>query len=58
MSEQSLDLGNEPVSVVIVDDHDAIRFGFKAQCSDFNFELLAESATVAGATKGAFSSHR
>jgi DNA-binding NarL/FixJ family response regulator len=46
MSEESLDLGGESVSVVIVDDHDAIRFGFRAQCSDFNFELLAEGATV------------
>lgn len=49
MSEAILDFGNEPVTVVIVDDHDAIRYGFKAQCSEFNFELLAESSTVDGA---------
>ncbi len=46
MTGLDIGLGEESVSVVIVDDHDAIRFGFKSACANFNFELLAESATV------------
>lgn len=46
MTELNIGLGDETVSVVIVDDHDAIRFGFKATCSAFNFELMADAPTV------------
>ena len=46
MSELNIGLGEETVTVAIVDDHDAIRFGFKAACSTFNFELLADAPTV------------
>ena len=46
MTEVKLGLGDETVTVVIVDDHDAIRFGFKSACPTFNFDLLAEAPTV------------
>jgi len=46
MTELKLGLGEESVSVVIVDDHDAIRFGFRAACPTFNFDLLADAPTV------------
>lgn len=46
MTEKSIGLGDEPVDVVIVDDHDAIRFGFKSACSEFNFNLLADAPNV------------
>lgn len=46
MTEDKLGLGDEPVDVVIVDDHDAIRFGFKSACSEFNFNLLADAPNV------------
>ena len=36
----------ESVSVCIVDDHDAIRMGFRSICEKSNFELLAEGASV------------
>lgn len=49
MIEESLGLRSESVSVVIVDDHEAIRSGFESQCVEFNFELLAMAATVDGA---------
>lgn len=48
MTELSFGLGEETVTVVIVDDHDAIRFGFRSACEAFNFDLLADSSTVAG----------
>jgi len=40
-------LFEDTVTVSIVDDHDAIRFGFEAICQKFNFELLAHAPTVA-----------
>jgi DNA-binding NarL/FixJ family response regulator len=46
MNELKLGLGEESVSVVIVDDHDAIRLGFRAICDSYNFNLLAEGSTV------------
>ncbi len=51
MSEQqnlgeSSALTDERVSVVIVDDHDAIRLGFRAACDEYNFDLLASTPSV------------
>lgn len=46
MTEMNIGLGEETVTVAIVDDHDAIRFGFKSACPTFNFDLLAEAPTV------------
>ncbi|MFM5952600.1 MAG: response regulator transcription factor [Micrococcales bacterium] len=34
------------VRVAVVDDHDAIRFGFEASCSKYNFDLVASAASV------------
>lgn len=46
MNEQIIGLGEDSVTVAIVDDHDAIRFGFKSACQTFNFELLADAPSV------------
>lgn len=46
MTELEIGPGAEPVDVVIVDDHDAIRFGFRSACADFNFNLLADGPNV------------
>ena len=51
MSEQqtlgeSSALTDERVSVAIVDDHDAIRLGFRAACDEYNFDLLAAAPSV------------
>lgn len=46
MTEMNIGLGEETVTVAIVDDHDAIRFGFKSACPTFNFDLLADAPTV------------
>ncbi len=51
MSEQqtlgeSSALTDERVSVAIVDDHDAIRLGFRAACDEYNFDLLASTPSV------------
>ena len=43
---QSTDLSDEMVTVAIVDDHDAIRLGFKGACEGYNFELKASASTV------------
>ena len=43
---QSTDLADELVTVAIVDDHDAIRLGFKGACEGFNFQLLGSASTV------------
>ena len=43
---QSTDLSAELVTVAIVDDHDAIRLGFKGACEGYNFELKASASTV------------
>ena len=43
---QSPDLSAELVTVAIVDDHDAIRLGFKGSCEGYNFELKASASTV------------
>ncbi|MEN9956919.1 MAG: hypothetical protein RIR46_527 [Actinomycetota bacterium] len=45
-SAQSTDLSAELVSVAIVDDHDAIRLGFKGACEGYNFDLKASASTV------------
>ena len=42
----STDLSDERVTVAIVDDHDAIRLGFKGACDGYNFDLLASASTV------------
>ena len=46
MSDSIIDFTAESTSVVIVDDHDAIRFGFKSTCEAYNFELLADAPSV------------
>lgn len=38
-------LGN-PIRTAIVDDHDAIRFGFRGACEQRGFEVLAATETV------------
>lgn len=43
---QSTDLSAELITVAIVDDHDAIRLGFKGACEGYNFELKASASTV------------
>ena len=43
---QPTDLSDEMVTVAIVDDHDAIRLGFKGACEGYNFELKASASTV------------
>ena len=37
---------DEQIKVAIVDDHDAIRLGFRGACQEFGFNLLASAATV------------
>lgn len=37
---------DEQIKVAIVDDHDAIRLGFRGACAEFGFNLLASAATV------------
>lgn len=46
MTPGIIDFTAESTTVVIVDDHDAIRFGFKSTCLEYNFELLAEAPSV------------
>ncbi|MEY4554037.1 MAG: hypothetical protein RL197_464 [Actinomycetota bacterium] len=46
MNGSIIDFTTDSTSVVIVDDHDAIRFGFKSTCEAYNFELLAEAPSV------------
>lgn len=36
----------EQVKVAIVDDHDAIRLGFRGACAEFGFNLVASAASV------------
>jgi two-component system uhpT operon response regulator UhpA len=45
-SGESTAIIDERVSVAIVDDHDAIRLGFKAACEDYGFDLLASAPSV------------
>lgn len=35
-----------PISVAIVDDHEAVRYGFAGACEEFGFNLVASAATV------------
>lgn len=42
----STNLADELVTVAIVDDHDAIRLGFKGACDGYNFELQASASAV------------
>lgn len=37
---------DKPIRVAIVDDHDAIRFAFKAACDDFGFEFCGSAGSV------------
>ncbi len=37
---------DKPICVAIVDDHDAIRFAFKAACGEFGFEFCASAGSV------------
>lgn len=37
---------DKPICVAIVDDHDAIRFAFKASCAEFGFEFCASAGSV------------
>jgi DNA-binding NarL/FixJ family response regulator len=37
---------DKPICVAIVDDHDAIRFAFKAACSEFGFDFCASAGSV------------
>lgn len=37
---------DKPLCVAIVDDHDAIRFAFKAACDQFGFEFCASAGSV------------
>ena len=46
IASQSSDLADEPVTVAIVDDHDAIRLGFKGACDGYNFDLQASASSV------------
>lgn len=36
----------QSISVAIVDDHEAVRYGFAGACKEYGFELLASAATV------------
>ena len=36
----------KPICVAIVDDHDAIRFAFKAACGEFGFEFCDSAGSV------------
>ena len=35
-----------PISVAIVDDHEAVRYGFAGACEEYGYELVASAATV------------
>jgi len=37
---------DKPICVAIVDDHDAIRFAFKASCGEFGFEFCTSAGSV------------
>ncbi len=37
---------DKPICVAIVDDHDAIRFAFKAACNEFGFDFYASAGSV------------
>ena len=37
---------DKPICVAIVDDHDAIRFAFKAACGEFGFEFCTSAGSV------------
>ena len=37
---------DKPICVAIVDDHDAIRFAFKAACSEFGFDFCDSAGSV------------
>jgi DNA-binding NarL/FixJ family response regulator len=37
---------DKPICVAIVDDHDAIRFAFKAACGEFGFDFCASAGSV------------
>ncbi|MEY4276583.1 MAG: hypothetical protein RIS26_1046 [Actinomycetota bacterium] len=46
MNQLNIGLGDETVSVAIVDDHEAIRYAVRSACPEFNFNLLADAGTV------------
>ncbi|HEY7796407.1 MAG TPA: response regulator transcription factor [Microbacteriaceae bacterium] len=35
-----------PITVAIVDDHEAVRYGFAGACEEFGYTLVASAATV------------
>ncbi len=35
-----------PISVAIVDDHEAVRYGFAGACEEYGYSLVASAATV------------
>lgn len=35
-----------PITVAIVDDHEAVRYGFAGACEEFGYTLIASAATV------------
>lgn len=41
-----VDPSAEPTSVAIVDDHDAIRLGFRGACSEYGLELFGSAPSV------------
>lgn len=48
--KEKLALGSDPstpTTVAIVDDHDAIRLGFKGACQEFSMNLIGSAPTVA-----------
>ena len=39
-------LQDKPICVAIVDDHDAIRFAFKAACAEYGFDFCGSAGSV------------
>ena len=48
MSEVKFGFSEDSVSVLIVEDHALYRAGFRAACTEYNFDLVAEADTVDG----------
>ena len=49
VSSVSAITGNQEVSVIIIDDHEAIRLALATLCEQNNFKLLASTDSVAEA---------
>ena len=39
-------MGKSAISVAIVDDHEAVRYGFAGACQEYGYELVAGASTV------------